>query len=173
MSWNSTNFYLDDMLTSEPIGAGEYATACWHSTKGMTVGKFIAFWQQVSPHSSFPGTEAGDDVSYHEWEDKNGVKCYGSMKFEAAVFNFLKHGIVRTISKGPFGSITEATYFADKKHGLSFEWLGGYGGAFQASIYNHGEAKAFILWNPDWSESGSAGNKELILQNVGLSIFKP
>ena len=162
------------MLVSQPIGANKDATDNWNASNRTTVGMFTAFWQQASLDlSNPPGTEAGDDASYHEWEDKNGVKCYGSMKFEAAVFNFLKHGIVRTISKGPFGSITEATYFADKKHGLSFEWLGGYGGAFQASIYNHGEAKAFILWNPDWSESGSAGNKELILQNVGLSIFKP
>ena len=45
--------------------------------------------------------------------------------------------------------------------------------AFKATIYNHGVRKAEIWWKDDWSEFMSIGDKELILENNGLSIFKP
>ena len=80
-----------------------------------------------------------------------------------------KHGIVKTIGK--YGSIEEATYYEDKPHGLSFAWRYNY--AFIATIYNHGERKARIIWRDDWSEEYSDGDKELILENNGLSILKP
>ena len=60
------------------------------------------------------------------------------------------HGIVRTIFHD--GSIREATYCENKLHGLSFIWDESTFYAFQASIYDHGQFKAFIQWNADWSE---------------------
>ena len=118
----------------------------------------------------FPGTQAGDDASPDEWEDEDshGDDCkFEGMRNAARQ----KHGIVRTIIKN--GSINEATYCEDKKHGLSFYWWDNSDTPFVASIYDHGERKALIWWNKDWSEDMSTGNKELILENNGLSIFKP
>ena len=80
-----------------------------------------------------------------------------------------KHGIVRTIKPGHW--IQEATYFEDKPHGLSFAWWDD--NTFEAYIYDHGEEKACIRWNDDWSVWYMRGNKELILMNNGLNIFKP
>ena len=83
-----------------------------------------------------------------------------------------KHGIVRTISNdGDW--ISEETYCEDKRHGLYFVWFNGNYRAFSAAIWDHGKQKAFIIWKDDWSEDISFGNKELILMNNGLNIFKP
>ena len=81
----------------------------------MTIKIFKAFWQKVSPDLEFPWTQAGDQASYTEWEDSDGGKCYGTRKLG------LKHGIVRTI----WGDdcISEATYYEDEEHGLSFTWF--------------------------------------------------
>ena len=107
--------------------------------------------------------QAGDDASWNEWTNKiGGMRKPGGGQ---------KHGIVRTIdSDGDF--IEEATFNDDEPHGLSFTWTDNFT-AFQAAIYDHGEWKAYICWNADWSEVGSSGNSELILENNGLSIFKP
>ena len=135
----------------------------------MTIEMFKAYWQKVSPDLlslSFPGTKAGDEASYTEWSDEGGNKCYGMREPDGA-----KHGIVRTIYvDGDW--IREATYCEDKPHGLSFVWRK-YLVAFEAAIYDHGQAKAGICWKDDWSEYHSSGNKELILENDGLNIFKP
>ena len=80
-----------------------------------------------------------------------------------------KHGIVRTISDG--GWIREATYCEDKLHGLVFTWWGNFI-AFDAAIYDHGQLKSCIIWKDDCSEYDSK-NKEMILENNGLSLFKP
>ena len=110
--------------------------------------------------------EAGDEASYNEWEDENGNKCQGARKLDGA-----RHGIVRKIDSDG-GWIEEATWYEDKLHGLSFTWLNGNYIAFEARIYDHGKQKARIIWKSDWSEYDSR-NKELILMNNGLSIFKP
>ena len=128
----------------------------------MTIEIFKAFWQKVSPHLEFPLTQAGDEASHVEWED-NGDMYQGMRKLGGA-----RHGIVRTINPG--GSIREATYCNDEMHGLSFFW-GDYT-AFTAAIYDHGQLKASIIWKDDWSEIDS-DNKEMILENNVLCIFKP
>ena len=130
----------------------------------MTFEIFLAFWQKVSAHLEFPGTQAGEDASYSEWTEGNH-KFYGMRK----VGGGQKHGIVRTIRDG---SITEATYYEDKQHGLIFVWYDHPSVAFQATIYDHGNLKACIMWREDWSVYDSMGDKELILGNNGLSIFK-
>ena len=62
----------------------------------MTIEIFLSFWQKVSPRLAFPGTQAGDDASYAEWEGKD---CYGNnCKFQGMRKLDLKHGVVRTIS---------------------------------------------------------------------------
>ena len=82
-----------------------------------------------------------------------------------------RHGIIRTIIPG--SHINEATYCNDELHGLSFTWSNDdFSWAFSAAIYDHGEEKAFIDWKDDWSEAVS-DNKEMILENNGLNIFKP
>ena len=128
----------------------------------MTIQIFLSFWQKVGPPLTFM---AGDEASYNEWEDGN-CKYQGMRKAGAA-----KHGIVRTI----YGDdcIEEATWYEDKRHGLCFDWPNHNFFAFQAIIHDHGEFKACIYWNDDWSEEYSEGDKELILENNGLSIFKP
>ena len=128
----------------------------------MTIEMFKVFWQKVSPHLTI---EAGDKASYNEWME-NSTKYQGARKPGGA-----RHGIVRTISKYG-GWIEEATWYEDKEHGLSFIWMDGNYWAFGAAIYDHGKQKAFICWRDDWSEWNSE-NKELILENNGLSIFKP
>ena len=81
-----------------------------------------------------------------------------------------KHGVIRSVDN--IGFIFEQTYFEDKKHGLSFIWWNdSYSTAFRAVIWDHGKIKASIDWNKDWSELYS-DNKELILKNDGLSLFK-
>ena len=137
----------------------------------MTVPMFTTFWQKVSSDLTMPGTEAGGDASYVEWTGKmHGSDC----KFQGMRKAGAKHGIVRTISKNG-GWIEEGTYCDDKNHGLSFEWPNHPIDtiAFRAAIFDHGEEKAEIWWKADWSEYHSSGNKELILENNGLSIFKP
>ena len=109
--------------------------------------------------------QAGDDASWNEWEGKDS-KFQGMRKADAT-----KHGIVRTIVPG--GSIREATFYEDKLHGLCFIWGNNTYGAFEALIYDHGKIKARICWRDDWLERYSSGDKELILENNGLSIFKP
>ena len=158
---------LKKMLKSKPIGTNQKAIERWEATKRMTIEMFKAFWQRVGPHLPFPGTQAGDDASYAEWTDWDGNKYQGTRK----PGDGQKHGIVRSIY---LGRIREATYYQDKLHGLSFEWLDdSYYPAFIAEIYDHGERKAYICWESDWSEYGSYVNKELILMNGGLSLFKP
>ena len=131
----------------------------------LTFEIFLSFWQKVSLDLTFPGMQAGDEASYVEWTESDGQKCYGMRKPDGA-----RHGIFRMIAPGQF--IREETYCEDKQHGLSFYWFN-YGPAFHAAIYDHGERKACIYWKSDWSELYSTGNKELILMNNGLSIFKP
>ena len=82
----------------------------------------------------------------------------------------LKHGIVRAIGDD---FIWEETYYEDKEHGLSFTWWNHPTIAFMVRIFDHGEEKARIWWKSDWSEAYSSGDKELILENNGLNIFKP
>ena len=131
----------------------------------MTVERFTAFWRKVSPDLSFPGTKAGEEPTYNEWADGNGNKFQGMREPGGA-----KHGIVRTIY--PNGCIEEATYCNDEMHGMSFFWFNDDYNAFIARIYDHGQIIAGIMWNKDWSEINS-DNKEMILENNGLSIFKP
>ena len=116
-----------------------------------------------------PGMQAGDEASYAEWEDVPDYcsKYQGTRNAAGA-----RHGVVREID-GYGNCIREQTFYEDKKHGLSFVWDSGYGPAFTARIFDHGEEKAGISWNDDWSEWESYGNTELILQNNGLSLFKP
>ena len=156
------------MLTSKPTGIGKVVTDKWEATNRMSFETFLTFWKKVSPDLNLPGSQAGDDISYAEWTESIYCKYQGMQKPGGA-----KHGIVREIG-GHW--ITEATYFEDKRHGLSFTWLD-FGDhdevAFEAHIYNHGEKVAYIKWAEDWSEISSSGNKELILQNGGLSLFKP
>ena len=137
----------------------------------MTIQIFLSFWQKVSPHLEFPLTQAGDDASYNsEWEGKDFLedcKFQGMRKADDQ-----KHGIVRTIYQY---CIEEATWYEDKRHGLCFFWDkdNNYSTvAFRAYIFDHGQMKARISWNDDWSEYGSDGDKELILGSNGLSIFK-
>ena len=113
----------------------------------------------------FPGTKAGDEASYATWEDSDGWKYFGMRELG------LKHGIVRTISND--GWIKEETWYENKNHGLSFVWTNYSYGAFYATIYDHGDQKARVRWRADWSEYSSSGDKDLILKNNGLSIFKP
>ena len=153
------------MLKSKPIGANQKATERWEATNRMTIEIFKAFWQRVSPDLEFPLTQAGVDASPAEWT-KGIYKFQGTRKSDNA-----KHGIVRTFSDD--GSISEQTYCEDKPHGLSFVWNKYDFIAFEAFIFDHGKQKACIQWRADWSEAGSYGNKELILENNGLSIFKP
>ena len=155
------------MMNSKPTGAGKVATDRWKATNRVTIEIFKAYWQNVSPHLLFPGTKAGDDATYYEWEEKkygDTWKHYGTRNVY-----FAKHGIVRIISK--YYWINEATYFEDKPHGLWFAWNNNKHPAFEAGIYDHGEEKARIWWNSDWSE-GYSDNKELILSN-GINLFKP
>ena len=155
------------MLNRKPIGANQKAIANWEATNRMTIEMFKAFWQRVSPDLEFPGTQAGDEGSHAEWTNEYGEKCYGTRKLGGGQ----KHGIVRTIWDDNF--INEATFYEDEMHGLSFYWTNYNTWAFYAAIYDHGEKKAAIWWRDDWSEYRSAGDKELILMNNGLSIFKP
>ena len=161
------------MLKSKPIGDDEVAIEKWEATNRMTIEIFKAFWQKVSPRLSFPGMQAGDDASFNEWEGKGSFgedcKFQGMRKLGGGQ----KHGIARAISNdGRF--IEEATYCDDKVHGLSFTWRANNTyTAFTAEIYDHGEIKAGIDWEDDWSEAYSEGNKEMILMNNGLNIFKP
>ena len=132
----------------------------------MTVERFTAFWRKVSPDLSFPGTKAGEEPTYNEWADGNGNKFQGMREPGGA-----KHGIVRTIDS--VCDINEATFYEGKKHGLCLTWWDDrYPIAFMARIFDHGERKAFINWRADWSVITS-DNKELILENNGLNIFKP
>ena len=128
----------------------------------MTIQIFKAYWQNFGPDLSI---EAGDEASYNEWTDEYG-KNYGMREPGGA-----QHGIVRTIDSD--GNIIEGTYFEDEPHGLSFFWENDNNDlAFGAFIYDHGERKAFIWWDSDWSEIFSE-NKELMLENNGLNNFKP
>ena len=153
------------MLKSKPIGANQKATERWEATNRMTIEIFKAFWQRVSPDLEFPWTQAGDDASHVEWGN-DYYKFQGTRMPGGA-----KQGIVRAIKPGSW--IREETYFEDKLHGLSFAWTDDSDYALQAIIWVHGKKKAVIYWNDDWSERHSWGDKELILENNGLSNFKP
>ena len=153
------------ILISLPIGVGQKAIDRWKRTNMLTVEIFNAFWKKVSPDLPMPGPKAGDEASYCEWTDTDGVK-YQGMRNAAG----LKSGIVREVSE--YGRIVEATYFEDKSHGLTFKWYNNdFSAAFQAKIYVHGDLEAYIAWRDDWSEYGFE-NKELILGSNGLNIFK-
>ena len=101
---------INAMLISLPNGAGEKEIERWMATNRMSVEKFKACWQTVSPDLHFPGTIASDDITYTEWAGKNeyGDACKFQGMWNAAG---LKSGIVRMI--GP-DFIVEATYFEDK-----------------------------------------------------------
>ena len=154
------------MLNRKPIGANQKATERWEATNRMTIQIFLSFWQKVGLDLEFPEMQAGDAASYTEWKDKSGYKCQGMRKPGGGQ----KHGIVRTIGDD---FIREETYYQDELHGLTFYWFDDNYTAFEAIIFDHGEMKAKIYWKDDWSEYGSDGDKELILENNGLSIFKP
>ena len=165
---------MNAMLASVPIGADEKATAYWKATNMLTEEIFATFFQKGSAdlplEAQFEllnlGTEASDAVSYAEWEDEEcHSKHYGTRKLNGA-----RHGIVRNIYAYTH-DIEEATYYEDKLHGLSFNWNCN-GPAFIAVIYDKDEVKASISWTSDWSEEASF-NKEMILENDGLSLFKP
>ena len=83
-----------------------------------------------------------------------------------------RHGIVRIIDS-KYDFITEATYYENKPHGLSFTWDNDPDIAFVATIYDQGEFKARIMWKDDWEEYGSSVGRGMILENNGLSLFKP
>ena len=153
------------MLNRKPIGAYKEATERWEATNRITIEIFKAFWQKVSPDLTI---EAGEEASYNEWQDEYGDKHQGTRKADAA-----RHGVVRSIIPDKYGFIQEATFYENKQHGLSFTWTNHPDTAFTAEIYDHGELKASIWWTDDWSEDYSYGDKELILENNGLSIFKP
>ena len=157
------------MLISLPNAEGEYEIERWNDTNMLTFDVFKAFWQEVSPDLHFPGTIAGDDATYSEWEgEEYGVACkFQGMRNAAGK----KSGIVRSVSE--YGTIQELTYFEDKLHGLAFGWnKNNYGYAFNVRILKHGEFEAHIRLRDDWSEYSSK-NKEYILKNDGLSLFKP
>ena len=132
----------------------------------LTFDIFKAFWQDVSPDLHFPGTIVGDDATYTEW--KKGSYTYQGMRKAGGA----KHGVIREVRSRLINSIYETTYFEDKKHGLSFGWYNDYDYAFVAQIFEHGKEKARIRWRDDWL-MGRPKNKELILKNDGLSLFKP
>ena len=90
------------MLINKPIGADEDAIRRWVATNRMSVDIFFAFWQKVTPELEFPGTQAGDEVSYAEWT-KGRYKYQGTRNAGGQ-----KHGIVRTIEPGDW--IEEVTY---------------------------------------------------------------
>ena len=155
------------MLIYKPIGANKFLIDRWNLTNRMTVGIFNAFWQKVSPDLSFPGTKAGDDASPVEWGN-DYCKYQGMRNADGQ-----KMSIVRPVVNGNYSFINEATFHEDKLHGLCFTWTNYDDVAFDAAIYDHGVRKAEIKWKSDWSELYSYGNKEMILENNGLSIFKP
>ena len=89
----------------------------------MTIEIFEAYWQNVSPDLPFPGTKAGNDVTYAGWE-KDPFKGIVEVRYRGMrnVGN-AKHGIVRTIlDDGDASFISEATYYEDEEHGLAFYW---------------------------------------------------
>ena len=129
----------------------------------------------------FPGTKAGDDATYTEWEGQDwaGRPCkFFGMRNAAGK----KSGIVRSVLSN--GRIYEATYFEGIQHGLCFVWWD-YGSApFEAAIFEHGEEKALIMWKKDWSEVGSLNKEYFLINNRtnvfcysigddGLNLFKP
>ena len=103
----------------------------------MTVEMFKAFWQNVSPELSFPGTKAGDDVSYGFWEDDDMM---GSRWMYQGTRKAVRHGIVRQMVSSTCAWITEATYYDNKEHGLSFSWNDNSSDdSFSAFIFDHGK----------------------------------
>ena len=113
------------MLTSKPTGADPIAIANWEATNRMIFEIFLTYWKNASPEDLyFPGLQAGEDASYAEWtEEKNG-RTYRHQGMRKPLGFFFgggeKHGIVRTIYSS--GNISEATFFEDEPHGLSFTW---------------------------------------------------
>ena len=67
----------------------------------------------MTPDVPFPGTEAGDEVSYTEWEE-GGSKWQGMKKA-----NGEKHGIVRKIGSH---YVEDATWNNNEMNGLSLYW---------------------------------------------------
>ena len=108
---------INAMLISLPNGSNKKAFERWMATNTLTFDIFKAFWQEVSPHLHFPGTKAGDDVTCTEWTE--GIRTYqGMRKADGA-----KHGVIRSVYNNSYnGNIREATYFEDKRHGLTFTW---------------------------------------------------
>ena len=136
------------MLISLPNSEDEKVIERWKATNRLTFDIFKAFWQEGSPHLPMPGSEAGDEASYLEWEGKadwgNDCKYFG-MRNAAGQ----KSGIVRMVSRM---GIEEATFFEDELHGLYFKCLIITKPAFMAEIFEHGKIKASIEWRQDWSE---------------------
>ena len=138
------------MLLRRPTKANSDAIANWDSTNRLTVDIFNAYWLKVSAHLSMPGSMAGDGASYCDWDGRvDGIACkhFGTRRADGA-----KHGVIRSVTSKS-GNIEEATWYENKRHGLSFFWgeFINYT-AFVAKIFEHGKQKAHIWWNKDWSE---------------------
>ena len=71
------------MLISLPNLEDEIAIKRWKATNTLTFDIFKAFWQKASPHLPMPGSEAGDEASYLEWEEEDEYDYFNDIiKFQ-------------------------------------------------------------------------------------------
>ena len=115
----------------------------------------------MTPDVPFPGTEAGDEVSYAEWEE-GGLKWQGMKKA-----NGVKHGIVRKIYSN---FVEDATWNNNKMNGLSLLWLND--GKIYARLYKNGSNEGIIIWQKDWTERGLK-NKEKFNEIISINDIRP
>ena len=76
---------MASFINKLPTGANN----TYQNTKRLTIGTFKKSWLKMTSNLQFPGTEAGNEVTYGEWEEDD--KKFQGMRKNGIV----KHGIVR------------------------------------------------------------------------------
>ena len=79
---------MTNLINKKPTGTTANTITTWSNSK-RNIEHYKKGWAKMTPDVPFPGTEAGDEVSYTEWEE-GGSKWQGMKKA-----NGVKHGIVR------------------------------------------------------------------------------
>ena len=105
---------MTDLINKQPTGADASTIATWSNSKRQTIDHHKKGWAKMTPDVPFPGTEAGDQVSYAEWEE-DGYKWQGMRKAGG-----VKHGLVRQIRPD---YVEDATWNNNEQNGLSLYWF--------------------------------------------------
>lgn len=81
----------DDMLESEPIGAGEEETEHWNRITPLKVSLLTKWWNKANPEETLDL----EKVELKQWKDHFGDECNGMKHKDTGKM----HGVVRVVKK--------------------------------------------------------------------------